>query len=264
MAASLPRAPKAVSATRVDELDEAEPDGPPAAVADGGFTTYASMLRSGTREALRRPTVRGGVLLAAILYGFTAFDEYFGLLAQEGGASTESVPLLIGLTVAGSLMGALLAGRTAGMRSTTMASAPGSWRGWRSESERCWRGADLVGFAGFALIGLGYGIVTNTTVVAEARLQDAIEGSARATVTSVAGLLSELVALAIYAVVALLSVWLSMAADGRARPSRSRDGPGRTPLAAGRPGRRVINDRVARTTTRPLTQRIVSMIDGDG
>lgn len=211
MAASLPRAPKAVSATRVDELDEAEPDGPPAAVADGGFTTYASMLRSGTREALRRPTVRGGVLLAAILYGFTAFDEYFGLLAQEGGASTERVPLLIGLTVAGSLMGALLAGRTAGMRSTTMA-----WllvvAGLALGAGALLGGADLVGFAGFALIGLGYGIVTNTTVVAEARLQDAIEGSARATVTSVAGLLSELVALAIYAAVALLSVWLPMAA----------------------------------------------------
>lgn len=208
VAASLPRAPQAAPAALVDD-----PESVPASVRTSGgvFTTYVSMLRSGTTEALRRPTVRGGVLLAAILFGFTALDEYFGLLARDGGASTETVPLLLGLTVAGSLVGSLLAGRTAEMRSSTMAKvlvvagvalAAGSALG----------GAGLIGVAGFALIGLGYGILTNATVVAESQLQDAIEGSARATVTSVSGLLSELVALAIFAVVALLSVWLSTAA----------------------------------------------------
>lgn len=212
VAASLPRAPQAVPAAFVDDLED-DPESVPASVRTSGgvFTTYVSMLRSGTTEALRRPTVRGGVLLAAILFGFTALDEYFGLLARDGGASTATVPLLLGLTVAGSLVGSLLAGRTAEMRSSTMsrvlvvagvALAAGSALG----------GAGLIGVAGFALIGLGYGILTNATVVAESRLQDAIEGSARATVTSVSGLLSELVALAIFAVVALLSVWLSTSA----------------------------------------------------
>lgn len=211
LAASLPPAPQAVPVARVDELeDDPEPVTAPPEVAGGGFATYVSMLRSGTNEALRRPTVRGGVLLAAVLYGFTAFDEYFALLARDGGAATGIVPLLVGLTVAGSLVGSVLAGRTAGMRSTTMA-----WllvvAGLALGTGALLGGAGLVGMAGFVLIGLGYGILSNATVVAEARLQDAIEGSARATVTSVSGLLSELVALAIYAAVALLSVWLTTA-----------------------------------------------------
>ena len=44
-------------------------------------------------------------------------------------------------------------------------------------------------------------------IVADARLQDSIAGPARATVTSVSGLLSELVAIAIFAGVALGSAW---------------------------------------------------------
>jgi hypothetical protein len=151
------------------------------------------------------------VLLAAILYGFTALDEYFGLLARDGGAATETVPLLVALTVGGSLLGSVLAGRTAGMHRVTMARAL-VVAGIALGVGAVLGGAGPVGVVGFALIGLGYGILTNAMVVADSRLQDAIEGPARATVTSVAGLLSELVALTIYAVVALLSLWMSMAA----------------------------------------------------
>lgn len=211
IAASLPRAPRAVTVALVDELqDGAEAASTSPQAGGGAFTTYVSMLRSGMTEALRRPTVRGGVLLAAILFGFTALDEYFGLLARDGGASTQTVPLLVALTVGGSLLGSVLAGRTAGMRSVTMARVLVG-AGVALAAGAVLGGAGTTGVAGFALIGLGYGLVTNAMVVADSRLQDAIEGPARATVTSVAGLLSELVALAIYAVVALLSVWLSMA-----------------------------------------------------
>lgn len=211
IAASLPRAPQAVPVALVDELEDDPESASRSTQGGGAFTTYVSMLRSGTTESLRRPAVRRGVLLAAVLFGFTALDEYFGLLARDGGASTETVPLLVALTVAGSLLGSLLAGRTAGMRSATMARVL-VVAGIALAAGAVLGGAGLLGVAGFALIGLGYGILTNAMVVAESRLQDAIEGPARATVTSVSGLLSELVALAIYAVVALLSVWLSMAA----------------------------------------------------
>lgn len=212
IAASLPRAPQAVPVALVDELeDDPESASVPPQVGGGAITTYVSMLRSGMTESLRRPAVRGGVLLAAILFGFTALDEYFGLLARDGGAPTGTVPLLVALTVGGSLLGSLLAGRAAGMRSVTMARAL-VLAGIALAVGAVLGGAGPVGAAGFALIGLGYGIVTSAMVVADARLQDAIQGPARATVTSVAGVLSELVALAIYAVVALLSVWLSMAA----------------------------------------------------
>jgi hypothetical protein len=71
--------------------------------------------------------------------------------------------------------------------------------------------AGRLGLIGFTLIGLAYGVIANTTIVAEARLQDAIDGPARATVTSVSGLFSELVALLIFGAVALLSTWWPMA-----------------------------------------------------
>jgi hypothetical protein len=56
---------------------------------------------------------------------------------------------------------------------------------------------------GFVAVAVGYGALQATIVVAETDLQHRIHGAARATVTSVAGLLSELGAIALYAFVAL-------------------------------------------------------------
>ena len=50
---------------------------------------------------------------------------------------------------------------------------------------------------------VGYGLLNNAMLVGETRLQDTITGPARATVTSVLGLLEEVVALAVYAAFAL-------------------------------------------------------------
>jgi hypothetical protein len=47
-------------------------------------------------------------------------------------------------------------------------------------------------------------------IVAEARLQDAITGPARATVTSVSGLFAEVFAVAVFAGFALGSFWFSL------------------------------------------------------
>jgi hypothetical protein len=166
------------------------------------------MLRTGLAEATRVRTVRFGVLLAALLFGFTAIDEYFGLIAQERGVSTAAIPWLVGITVAGSLVGPALAGRTAGVRPEAMSAAVfvggallivGPLLG----------GPGLLGLIGFVAIGVGYGIVNNAHIVTESRLQDAIAGPARATVTSVAGLAAEVVALAIFGVEALASMWWS-------------------------------------------------------
>jgi hypothetical protein len=209
LAASLPSAPRVVAVTPPDGDALADEDVPPTRT--GPIASYLDMLRSGIGEAVRYGPVRGGVLLAALLYGLTATDEYFGLLAEDAGASTATVPLLIGLTVCGSLLGSTLAARTSGMGGRTMAIAlivagialgAGSLIG----------GPGVVGLIGFVLIGAGYGIVMNATVVTEARLQDTIAGPARATVTSAAGLLSEVVALAIFAVVAIASAALPISA----------------------------------------------------
>ncbi|MEU6186707.1 MFS transporter [Nocardia sp. NPDC047038] len=183
----------------------------------GPFARYLTMLKAGVGEALRVRMVRYGVLLEALLFGITAFDEYFALLAEEAGVSTAVVPLLVGLTVLGSLTGSVLAGRTEGMSGRTMSIAVGV------AGVLFLGGALIAGLAtgrpnavyllttlGFASIGISYGIVYNAGIVAAARLQDAIEGPARATVTSVSGLLGEVIALAVFGFAALLTLHAAM------------------------------------------------------
>ncbi|MGW5726942.1 MFS transporter [Nocardia beijingensis] len=176
----------------------------------GPFARYLTMLKAGVGEAVRVRAVRYGVLLEALLFGVTAFDEYFALLAEESGVSTAVVPLLVGLTVLGSLTGSVLAGRTEGMSGRTMSIAVAA------AGVLFLGGALIAGLAtgrpdavylltglGFGSIGISYGIVYNAGIVAAARLQDAIAGPARATVTSVSGLLGEVIALAVFAFAAL-------------------------------------------------------------
>ncbi|WP_324195293.1 MFS transporter [Nocardia abscessus] len=200
----------------VSESDGVGPEG--VAAQPRAFARYLGMLKAGVGEAVRVRAVRYGVLLEALLFGITAFDEYFALLAEESGVSTAVVPLLVGLTVLGSLTGSLLAGRTEGMSGRTMSIAVGV------AGLLFLGGAVIAGLAtgcpdavypltglGFASIGVSYGIVYNAGIVAGARLQDSIEGPARATVTSVSGLLGEVIALAVFGFAALVTLWSSMA-----------------------------------------------------
>ncbi len=154
---------------------------------------YLTMLRTGVHEAARVPVVRRVVLIYAFVIGASAYDEYFPLVAADHGVAAATVPWLIGLVVLGQVVGTALAGRTAGMSARTMGlvllgSAVLISAG--SLVDRPW-----VGFAGIAV---GYGLLNNAMIVSEARLQDVITGPARATVTSSAGLATEVVALAVY------------------------------------------------------------------
>ena len=56
---------------------------------------YLASLRAGADEVRTDAVVRRAVVLAAALLACLAFDEYFGLLAREDGASTEFVPVLV-------------------------------------------------------------------------------------------------------------------------------------------------------------------------
>jgi len=71
-------------------------------------------------------------------------------------------------------------------------------------------GALVDPLVGFAAIAVGYGLLNNTMIVSEARLQEVITGPARATVTSVHGLATEVVALAVYAAFALAADLVSV------------------------------------------------------
>ncbi len=185
LAWSLPKAPK---------TEDVEDD-------DG---SYLAMLRGGVGEAVRRPVVRHALLLAAA-FGVLAFDEYFSLLARDAGASNSAVPWFVALTLLGPAIGTALAGRTAAMTGRQM-----SWVVAAAAVLLC-GGALLGNLAGFVALSIGYGLAWNASTVADARVQDAIEGPARATVTSVLGLSTEVFALATYAVVGIGSAWLSLA-----------------------------------------------------
>lgn len=82
---------------------------------------YGTMLRSGMSEAIRRRPVRHLVLISAVLMGVSAYDEYFGLLARDTGASTADIPILMSVVAAGQVAGTAAAGRTATMSRHWMA-----------------------------------------------------------------------------------------------------------------------------------------------
>lgn len=166
--------------------------------------SYLHMLRAGVSEVTTSRLVRRAVLLVALLGGFLAFDEYFPLLARDTGAATGVIPLLIAGTVAAQAIGGALAGPAyklpatifaAGLVLTAVLIAVGAL------SESAW---------GFLPIAIGYGVMQLVIVVSESRLQDAITGPARATVTSVSGLFSEVSAIAVYGGFAIGSVWFTM------------------------------------------------------
>lgn len=165
---------------------------------------YLTMLRLGVLEAARVPAVRRTVLVSSAMLGLTVYDEYFPLVAREHGVSQATVPVLVAVVVAGQLVGTALAGRTAAMSGWTVGVL------LAMSAVLVSAGALLDPWVGFAAIAVGFGLVHNAVIVTEARLQQIITGRARATVTSVAGLSTEVVALAGYAVFTLGAIRASV------------------------------------------------------
>ena len=91
-------------------------------------------------------------------------------------------------------------------------------------------GAGLGGGPGSALMGAGYGLLNSVMLASEARLQKLITGPARATVTSVGGVGTELTALTVYLAFGIGSSWWTTATSrhGR-RPHRGDRRPHRPP-----------------------------------
>jgi MFS family permease len=169
----------------------------PLAETERAASRYLAMLRAGLSESRHHPDVRRVLLIAAAMVGLTTYDEYFPLVARAHGLSTSAVPLLIAVVVAGQAVGTALAGRSARLGSRGVAAILAAGAVLVS------LGALITPYAGFVAIAMGYGLANNAMVVGETRLQDTITGPARATVTSVLGLLEEVVALSTYAAFAL-------------------------------------------------------------
>lgn len=158
---------------------------------------YLATLRAGVGEALTRPAVRTVVIAAALLGGVDAIEEYDSLLAATWGIPTATVPLAVLVIIVAGAAGALLGGRAAGLGGLALTALFGT-------------GVAVLGLAaalavpvGVVLVAGFYGLYRTVLVVVDARLQDAVTGPARATVTSVVGFGIEIACLLLFGAWAL-------------------------------------------------------------
>lgn len=162
--------------------------------AGGGLRCYTAVLKAGLGEVRSKRGLRGALLLvAAVSAIWGALDEYIPLLAAETGATTEAVPLLFLLVYLGVAAGGLLGGPAAHMSIRALAALLVA-----AATALC-LGAISGRSSGFVLIAVAFCAFQTATVVVDARLQTAIEGPARSTITSLAGLGTELLVLAAFA-----------------------------------------------------------------
>ncbi len=183
-----------------DIPDGGNPDGGGPDDDDSGLG-YVATLKAGVLEAVSTPALRALVLIVALLTGLDALEEYFTLLADDWGVPIEAIPVAaLAIPLAGAVGTWWMAHRSPtkeAFAARTLALALGGGAVLLAVSQWFGRPAGLAGVAVF------YGLYRIVLVAVNSRLQDAITGPARATVNSVAGLLSELSAIAIYGLWAL-------------------------------------------------------------
>jgi MFS family permease len=161
----------------------------PSAAGDRWTTT----LRAGLTEARTDRFVRGALLLVpAVTAVWGALDEYTPLLAADTGVAQETVPWLLLVIWAGATAGGLLAGAAERLTTTGFAVL------LAASALALSTGAALGTAPALVLVALAFGGFQLATVLADARLQRRIDDTGRATLTSVAGLGTELGTLATY------------------------------------------------------------------
>lgn len=184
---------------------------------------YVATLRAGVVAAARTPGVPVALLVVALLTSLDNIEEYFGLLAEDWHVPVVWVPLaVLGIPLAAAA-GALLAARLRDTWATALLPAGVALfavAGWWAQP------------AGLALVAVFYAVYRGVLVVAEARLQERITSGTRATVTSIAGVGTELAGLVVFAAwavaglpaVLVLAVVVAFAVTPGLR-SRNRVGP---------------------------------------
>ena len=169
----------------------------PTAVTESGADTYANTLREGLRASVRSGRTIWAVIIAALVPGFTALDEYLPLLSREKGAVTTVVPLLFALTALAMAVGSALAGRFPTLARRRLAALLGL------AAALVAAGALTRSLLGMVAVSAAFGLLQFAMVLTETRLQEAITGRARTTVLSISGFLSEVFAVALYGLFAL-------------------------------------------------------------
>ncbi|WP_328654717.1 MFS transporter [Micromonospora sp. NBC_00330] len=201
------RAPAAVRVPVAEPAMAARPVGAappgqdePASPDDDGDLGWWDTLRAGVSQVRTRPPVRAAVLLVAVVAAdWGALDEYTPLLALDTGVGAQAVPLLLLLLWAGVTVGGLLAPAGERLGSRGYAALLGL------VGVALATGALLRHPAGFVLLAVAFGAAQLATVLADARLQARITGTSRATVTSLAGMATDVLIIVTYAGYGLLA-----------------------------------------------------------
>jgi hypothetical protein len=172
----------------------------PRSVSDDEDTGYLATLRAGVAEVVRRPQLRSLVLIAG-LGGLLAIDEYLPLLARDAGLTASDIPLLLLVPALARIVSSAVVGT-------------GRWRAVALPmvvSAVLIGGGGLTGtISGLVGVGVGFGCWQLAQLVLEARVQHAVVGSARATVTSVVEVLGEGTALLVTGAFGLAAGWLGL------------------------------------------------------
>ncbi|HSX36253.1 MAG TPA: MFS transporter [Patescibacteria group bacterium] len=163
-----------------------------------GETQYLHYLRSGVHEAIRHPVVLLAVLALSLIIGLGAADEYFELLFRENGLSNAAVSFWYAVLGVCGVVGAVFAHKFEHTKrpTTIILVALG-----------CLLAATglMHGLTVPIVVGVFALVFASAKVLLGADLQHAISDTARATTTSVSGLLSEVAALFVFGVVGLSS-----------------------------------------------------------
>ncbi|WP_030946801.1 MFS transporter [Streptomyces sp. NRRL S-646] len=163
------------------------------AVPEADAEDWSTTLREGLAAVRRDRSLRGALLLVpAVGAVWEALDEYTPLLVRDTGVAETTVPYLLLLIWAGATAGGLLAGPwerlgTAGLAAVLTAAALAMALGAAARTP-----------AALGLLALAFGGFQLATVLADVRLQQRIDDTRRATLTSVAGLGSDLATVAAY------------------------------------------------------------------
>jgi MFS family permease len=177
--------------------------------------SYLDTLRTGVGEALGRPVLRRilAAYMAVILV--IGVDEYVANLWSESGVRTGVLTTWLAVMVAAEALGTLGSHRLAHSGGRVVGVVVPSV-GALLVSAGAWAGSWVV----LVAVVVGYGLLATWFVALDIRLQDAISGKARATVTSVAGLSNEVASITSFAAFGALagattwreSVWVLAAA----------------------------------------------------
>ncbi|MFE6335600.1 MFS transporter [Streptomyces sp. NPDC057806] len=154
---------------------------------------WAATLRTGLATARTDRSLRGALLLVpAVACVWSALDEYSPLLVRETGVPDGFVPYALLLIWAAVTAVSLLAGPAERLGTTGF-----TWL-IAASAVALALGALTRNPAGLALIAVAFAGFQLATVLADVRLQHRIEEGGRATLTSVAGLGTELLTVLVY------------------------------------------------------------------